>query len=303
MRATRARRRSAVVGSGPSTRPASTESSTSASASATAARTAGAVRRRGSVRACGVPAPWTSVSGTTCGVRRRRTSSSSASSRAPARSILLTKTSVGSRSRRSVLRRTRVWAWTPSTADSRSTAPSRTSRARSTSAMKSECPGVSIRLIWTSPTVNAATAERIVMPRRLLDLARVGTGVARVDAAEAGDRAGVVEEALGEAGLTGVDVGENADVQGVPRGLGRHGRSSPRKSPSGQGAELLRRNDAFRAPGLSGAWPDHDAVRRPGSATRFPAPGAGHCRFRKSGQPENCRTYRFCQGVSTACAS
>lgn len=107
----------------------------------------------------------TPVRGTTYGVRRRRMSASSSSSRAPARSILLTKTSVGSRSLRSVLIRTRVCAWTPSTAESSSTAPSRTSRARSTSAMKSECPGVSIRLTCTSPTVNAATAERMVMPR------------------------------------------------------------------------------------------------------------------------------------------
>jgi hypothetical protein len=38
-----------------------------------------------------------------------------------------------------------------------------------------------------------------------------------VDAAEPGDRAGFEEQALGQAGLTGVDVRENADVQGFSR--------------------------------------------------------------------------------------
>ena len=71
----------------------------------------------------------------------------------------------GQPSRRSERIRTRVWAWTPSTADSTSTAPSRTARARSTSAMKSGWPGVSMRLTWRSPTAKAATAERMVIPR------------------------------------------------------------------------------------------------------------------------------------------
>ena len=97
---------------------------------------------------------------------RVRTSSITASGRAPRRSSLLTKTSVGTPSRRSVRISTRVWACTPSTADTTSTAPSSTSSTRSTSAMKSGCPGVSIRLTAMPPTVNETTAERIVMPRR-----------------------------------------------------------------------------------------------------------------------------------------
>lgn len=48
----------------------------------------------------------------------------------------------------------------------------------------------------------------------------VGLGVAAVDAAEPGDGAGLEEQALGQAGLTGVDVRENADVQGF-HGCGR----------------------------------------------------------------------------------
>ena len=65
--------------------------------------------------------------------------------------VLLTKNSVGTRSRCSARISTRVCACTPSTADTTSTAPSSTLSTRSTSAMKSGCPGVSIRLIVTSP--------------------------------------------------------------------------------------------------------------------------------------------------------
>ena len=65
---------------------------------------------------------------------------------------------------------TRVWAWTPSTAETTSTAPSSTASARSTSATKSEWPGVSIRFTFTGPRgdgrVRVATAVRMVMPRR-----------------------------------------------------------------------------------------------------------------------------------------
>ena len=59
---------------------------------------------------------------------------------APARSILLTKISVGTWSRRSARKRSGVWGWTPSTAETTRTAPSRTPRTRSTSAMKSGWP-------------------------------------------------------------------------------------------------------------------------------------------------------------------
>src|SRR2546430_2080869 len=84
---------------------------------------------------------------------------------APARSILFTKMSVGMRSRRRARINTRVCAWTPSTAEITSTAPSSTLNTRSTSAMKSGWPGVSIRLTVTSSTANDTTADLIVMPR------------------------------------------------------------------------------------------------------------------------------------------
>ncbi|CAM5270687.1 hypothetical protein SALBM311S_12554 [Streptomyces alboniger] len=61
---------------------------------------------------------------------------------------------------------TRVCAWTPSTAETTSTAPSRTPSTRSTSAMKSGCPGVSIRLTVTSSSAKETTADLMVIPRR-----------------------------------------------------------------------------------------------------------------------------------------
>jgi hypothetical protein len=67
--------------------------------------------------------------------------------------------------------------------------------------MKSGWPGVSTRLTARSPRTNEATAER------------VGLGGAGVDAADVVDRAGVVEESLGEGGLTGVDVGEDSEIE------------------------------------------------------------------------------------------
>ena len=90
---------------------------------------------------------------------------STASRRAPPRSILLTKISVGMRSRCSARISTRVCACTPSTAETTSTAPSSTPSTRSTSAMKSGWPGVSIRLTVTSSTTNDTTADLMVMPR------------------------------------------------------------------------------------------------------------------------------------------
>ncbi len=56
--------------------------------------------------------------------------------------------------------RSGVWGCTPSTADTTSTAPSSTFRTRSTSAMKSGWPGVSMRLTARSPMAKEATADR-----------------------------------------------------------------------------------------------------------------------------------------------
>jgi hypothetical protein len=52
-------------------------------------------------------------------------------------------------------------------------------------------------------------------PAFALEVERVGLGGAGVDAAGAIDRAGVEQEPLGESGLTGVDVGEDAEIEGA----------------------------------------------------------------------------------------
>ena len=84
----------------------------------------------------------------------------------PVRSTLFTTSSVGmpifSRARHSSL----VWACTPSTAESTSTAPSSTVRLRSTSPKKSTWPGVSIRFTRTPLYSSEMEAARTEMPRR-----------------------------------------------------------------------------------------------------------------------------------------
>ena len=66
-------------------------------------------------------------------------------------------------------------------------------------------------------------------PALALELEGVGLGCAGVDAADAIDGAGGEEESLGEGGLTGVDVGEDSEIEST------HGASClPRRwSPSG----------------------------------------------------------------------
>ncbi len=102
----------------------------------------------------------------TSGSSRSRTSSSTKSGSAPARSTLLTNTTVAMPSRCRARISTSVCAWTPSTADTTRTAPSSRLSDRSTSAMKSEWPGVSTRLTVVPSTSKDTTAARMVMPRR-----------------------------------------------------------------------------------------------------------------------------------------
>ena len=81
------------------------------------------------------------------------------------RPILFTNSSAGMRSRCRARIRKRVCGCTPSTAEITRTAPSRTLSTRSTSAMKSGWPGVSIRLTLTPSRANEVTADLIVIPR------------------------------------------------------------------------------------------------------------------------------------------
>ena len=57
------------------------------------------------------------------------------------------------------------WGWTPATASKTATAPSRTRSERSTSAVKSTWPGVSMMLIRWSFQKQVVAAEVIVIPR------------------------------------------------------------------------------------------------------------------------------------------
>ena len=107
-----------------------------------------------------------SPSRNTAGVSRAAISRSTRSGSAPVRSILFTKIRVGMPSLRRVRISTLVCACTPSTADTTSTAPSSTLSTRSTSAMKSGWPGVSMRLTVRPAMVKDTTADLMVMPRR-----------------------------------------------------------------------------------------------------------------------------------------
>ena len=55
--------------------------------------------------------------------------------------------------------------WTPATESNRATAPSKTRRLRSTSTVKSTCPGVSIMLMRESRQKHVVAADVMVMPR------------------------------------------------------------------------------------------------------------------------------------------
>ena len=57
------------------------------------------------------------------------------------------------------------WGWTPATESKTATAPSRTRRLRSTSTVKSTCPGVSMMLMRWLRHVAVVAADVIVMPR------------------------------------------------------------------------------------------------------------------------------------------
>ena len=117
---------------------------------------------------CPAPARRSAAAGAPSGpvVSRRSISASTRAGSAPPRSILLMKIAWARPGGARTHQRTTVCDWTPSTADTTRTAASSTARLRSTSAMKSEWPGVSMRLTWMSPTANDATFVRTVMPRR-----------------------------------------------------------------------------------------------------------------------------------------
>src|SRR5438034_8826487 len=107
----------------------------------------------------------------------------------------------------------RVCGCTPSTAEITSTAPSRTLKARSTSAMKSGWPGVSIRLTVTSSIANRHDRGLDRDPALLFECKRVRLRRAVVDAADRVDDADGVQQPFGESCLTGVYMRQDPQVE------------------------------------------------------------------------------------------
>jgi len=108
---------------------------------------------------------------------------------------------------------------TPLTAQNSAQALSSTRRLRSTSIVKSTCPGVSMMLMrysgnWLSIPFQkqVVAAAVIVMPRSCFLLHVVHDGRAVVHLADLVRDAGVEQDALGGRGLAGVNVRRDADV-------------------------------------------------------------------------------------------
>ena len=92
-------------------------------------------------------------------------SSSTPKKSAPVRSILFTKASLGTSYFSDCSQTFSDCGCTPPTAQNRATAPSSTRRDRSTSTVKSTCPGVSIRVTWWPFQFRVVAALWMVMPR------------------------------------------------------------------------------------------------------------------------------------------
>ena len=105
---------------------------------------------------------WT-TRGTAC--RRSSIIFTVRSKSAPVRSILLTKQIRGTRYRSAWRHTVSDWGSTPATPSNTATAPSSTRRLRSTSTVKSTCPGVSMMLIQWSFHMQVVAALVMVMPR------------------------------------------------------------------------------------------------------------------------------------------
>ena len=105
-----------------------------------------------------------------------------------------------------------LWASTPSRALNTTTPPSSTRRLRSTSAVKSTWPGrvdqVDRHVVPGEGDAGGLDGDA---PLLLLGIV-VGDGGALIDLAHAVGEAAVVQHPLGDGGLAGVDVGDDADV-------------------------------------------------------------------------------------------
>ena len=152
-----------------------------------------------------------------------------------------------------------VFTSTPITPETTTSAPSTTRRLAIVSAWKPESPGVSIRLILRPCHSRCASddGERHLPP--LLVLVPVGDGRARLDGAEAVDRARLEEHRLDERGLARPAVADDGDVADLPGLLGH--------------SSLL--SDAWSRRGIVRAVLIRDAARRParGASRRGGASG------------------------------
>ena len=110
-------------------------------------------------------APIGSWIGTGLAPSRSRISVTAAPKSAPARSILLMKQMRGTRNLSAWRQTVSDCGSTPDTPSNTTTAPSSTRRLRSTSMVKSTCPGVSIRWMSWLSQVKLVAAAVMVMPR------------------------------------------------------------------------------------------------------------------------------------------
>jgi hypothetical protein len=110
-------------------------------------------------------APMGSTTGTAFPPSSSRIPRTAPSKSAPMRSILLMNAMRGTRYFSACRQTVSDCGWTPATAQKSATVPSSTRSARSTSAVKSTCPGVSMMLIRWSFQRAVVAADVMVMPR------------------------------------------------------------------------------------------------------------------------------------------
>ena len=158
-----------------------------------------------------------------------RMSSTTWSKLAPVRSILLTNAMRGTSYFLAWRQTVSDCGWTPATPQNTAIAPSSTRSERSTSAVKSTCPGVSMMLTRCSMPSNALIDAllRELFPHGgdgrggdgdaalVLLLHPVGRWPRRRGPRRSVDHAGVKQDALGQRRLAGVDVRGDADVAGA----------------------------------------------------------------------------------------
>ena len=110
-------------------------------------------------------APIGICTGTGLAPSRSRIDCTEAKKFAPVRSILLMNAMRGTLYLSACRQTVSDCGWTPATASKTAMAPSRTRRLRSTSTVKSTCPGVSMMLMRWSRQNAVVAADVIVMPR------------------------------------------------------------------------------------------------------------------------------------------